>query len=77
MRSEGCWPLGGSLPTSLSIPLGVFPYITPPFTINVPVILASFLESPIQLPTIVSLDYLTLLIELLGLVMSLRQQKTS
>ena len=75
MRSEGCRPLGRSLPTSLSIPLGVFPYITPPSTINVPVILASFLESPIQLLTIMSLDYLTLLIELPGLVMSLRQQK--
>ena len=29
MRSEGCRPLGGSLPTSLSIPLGVSPYKPP------------------------------------------------
>ena len=26
MRSAGCWPLGGSLPTSLSIPLELSPY---------------------------------------------------
>jgi len=51
------------------------PYISPPSIINVSAILKLPLDSPIQAPTIMSADHMTLLIGEPSSVSSLRRQK--